>query len=138
MPISKENRGLYPPPKRWRAIRASILQRANDCCERCGRENGDVHCVAGDGSWCCVGGDRWTSPAGRPTRMEKDPPSFHLTKTVLTIAHLDHDPTNSDPSNLMALCQRCHLLHDGKQHASSARRTRARRAGQLEIPGVSQ
>ncbi|NPV54540.1 MAG: HNH endonuclease [Firmicutes bacterium] len=31
---------------------------------------------------------------------------------VLTVAHLDHDPTNNDPENLRALCQLCHNRHD--------------------------
>ena len=34
-----------------------------------------------------------------------DPPSGH----TLTVHHLDADPANSDPKNLVALCQRCHL-----------------------------
>jgi excisionase family DNA binding protein len=28
---------------------------------------------------------------------------------VLTVHHLDGNPANSDPENLVALCQRCHL-----------------------------
>jgi excisionase family DNA binding protein len=28
---------------------------------------------------------------------------------VLTVHHLDGDPANCDPKNLVALCQRCHL-----------------------------
>jgi len=31
---------------------------------------------------------------------------------VLTVAHLDHDPTHSTDDNLAALCQACHLEHD--------------------------
>lgn len=34
------------------------------------------------------------------------------TKVVLTIAHLDQQPEHNDPSNLRALCQRCHLTYD--------------------------
>ena len=34
----------------------------------------------------------------------------------LACAHLDHDPTNNDPPNLRALCQRCHILHDMAEH----------------------
>lgn len=32
---------------------------------------------------------------------------------VLTVDHLDHNPANCDRSNLMALCQRCHLRRQG-------------------------
>ena len=55
---------------------------------------------------------------------------------VLTVAHLDHDPTNNDPANLRALCQRCHLTHDAKlhaQHAAVTRRQRQIEAGQLTL-----
>lgn len=33
-------------------------------------------------------------------------------KIILTVAHLDRNRDNNDPSNLAALCQRCHLNHD--------------------------
>lgn len=38
-------------------------------------------------------------------------------RVVLTVAHV-HDPApeNVDPRNLAALCQRCHLNHDRRQH----------------------
>lgn len=55
---------------------------------------------------------------------------------VLTVAHLDHDETNNDPSNLRAMCQRCHLTHDAQQHARNAAITRRRKqiaAGQLVL-----
>jgi 5-methylcytosine-specific restriction endonuclease McrA len=44
-------------------------------------------------------------------------------KVVLTIMHLDHNPRNSDHSNLMAACQRCHLRYDAKHHAENAKKT---------------
>lgn len=43
---------------------------------------------------------------------------------VLTVAHLDHDPRNCDPSNLKALCQRCHLRYDIEHHGETAYQTR--------------
>lgn len=54
-------------------------------------------------------------------------------KVVLTVAHLDHDTTNNSKDNLKALCQRCHLRYDVKQHAATRRRNRAKRQGQLEL-----
>ena len=33
-------------------------------------------------------------------------------RVVLACCHLDHDPTDNDPRNLAALCQRCPLEHD--------------------------
>ena len=40
----------------------------------------------------------------------------HTTRVVLATAHLDHDSTNNRQRNLAALCQRCHILHDGEEH----------------------
>ena len=43
---------------------------------------------------------------------------------VLTVAHLDHTPENCDPTNLMAMCQACHLAYDRDHHADTRRITR--------------
>lgn len=40
-------------------------------------------------------------------------------KVVLTIAHLDHTPENYDPTNLRALCQRCHNKYDAQHRAET-------------------
>lgn len=40
-------------------------------------------------------------------------------KVVLTIAHLDHTPENCDPSNLKALCQKCHNTYDASHRAET-------------------
>jgi len=42
-----------------------------------------------------------------------DSPS--VARRILTVDHLDHDPTNCKDGNLMALCQRCHLRRQGMQ-----------------------
>ena len=49
-------------------------------------------------------------------------------RVVLTTAHLDHTPENCDEANLAAMCQRCHLAYDAKQHAANASHTRALKA----------
>jgi len=54
---------------------------------------------------------------------------------VLTVHHLNHDPRDCRPDNLIALCAPCHLRADAIHHARNARRTRARRSGQLWLPG---
>jgi len=38
---------------------------------------------------------------------------------VLTVAHMDHDPTHNDRDNLRALCQRCHLRYDANHKAKT-------------------
>ncbi len=51
-------------------------------------------------------------------------------KNVLTVHHLDHDPSNCDPDNLIALCTVCHLRADAQHHARNAAITRSiKRAG---------
>lgn len=48
-------------------------------------------------------------------------------EVFLAAAHLDHDPQHNDPSNLAALCQRCHNQHDA-QHRLATRMESARQS----------
>jgi len=48
---------------------------------------------------------------------------------VLAGAHLDSGPTNNRRKNLLALCQRCRMLHDRPHHCITYRRRLA--AGDL-------
>ena len=53
---------------------------------------------------------------------------------VLTIAHLDHDPTHNDFKNLAALCQRCHNRYDAPMRAAGRKlRKPAPRQGNLDL-----
>lgn len=52
---------------------------------------------------------------------------------VLTVAHLDHQPENCEPSNLRAMCQRHHLAYDAEHHKRTAYRTRKDAAGTLDL-----
>lgn len=103
MPIRPENKKRYP--KNWKQIREQILQRANNKCEFCGVENHSLiyRGVDHDG-------------------LEKPP-----ARVVLTIAHLDHTPENCDPSNLRALCQKCHNRYDAKHRAETRAQTKAQK-----------
>lgn len=77
----------YPPREKWGAIRARILDRAGDACEG--------------------------SPAYPGCRAENHQPHpVTGAKVVLTIAHLDHDPSHNEDDNLRAMCQRCHNTYD--------------------------
>ena len=112
MPISAERMKLYPGGSirspEWKAIRASILERAGNCCEGtpqfpdCRAANGKAHPDTGG----------------------------HV---VLTIMHMDHDPTNNDPSNLRAGCQRCHNAWDAPFRRANAAKTRRRKSAQIDI-----
>lgn len=88
--------GDYPPD--WKAISKRIrFERAAGRCE-CHGECG-IH------------------PGHRCTEKNGDKAQFANGKVVLTVAHLDHDSTNSDEMNLRAMCQRCHLAYDAPRKA---------------------
>lgn len=117
MPISAEKRKLYP--KAWKQISEVIrFGRAEGRCE-CRGECGDVHSP---------------SHGGRCTRLHGFPiPGNEGQKTVLTVAHLDHNQSTAELIKLKAMCQRCHLLYDRGQHQKNASATRDRRRGQLSL-----
>ena len=60
---------------------------------------------------------------------DPDAAAVRFVRVVLTISHRDHDPTNNDPANLRALCQRCHLRYDREQR----RETRDAKSGQRRM-----
>lgn len=97
MPIKKELRHLYP--KNWKEIRKKILERAGNKCEFCGVADRTL-------AW------KWDG---------HDDPTMY--KIILTIAHLDHDPTHNDPSNLRALCQTCHNRYDAAHRRANRSHT---------------
>jgi 5-methylcytosine-specific restriction endonuclease McrA len=48
----------------------------------------------------------------------------------MSVHHLDHNPHNCNPDNLIALCAVCHLRMDAMHHARNSAITRAiKRAG---------
>lgn len=104
-PILPENRARYP--KDWKEIRKRILERARHCCE------GVPGHPCGVANYAVV--ERWTNQRGDRKKV----------KIILTIAHLDHTPENSNPENLRALCQRCHNRYDAKHRAANRKRRRA-------------
>lgn len=110
MPIKPENRGKYPAD--WNLVRLAILKRAGDRCELCFLENGDAI---------------QREPCGKPFRWTEIPPAHRkkAVKVVLTIAHINQDPTDNRPVNLLALCQRCHNRIDLPYRTLNAAATRA-------------
>jgi len=109
-------------PTNWKEISLQVREEAGQCCEWCGAPNR-------------AAGYRKPNPQpderefvvvlvvgnGEDTRRMTWPRlKFHgLTRIVLTVAHLDRDSKNNDRSNLAALCQRCHLRHDIRQHIAN-------------------
>lgn len=130
MPIKPENKGRYPA--NWPEIRQSILERAGHKCEKCNAPNGKMIARGADrdvDTYMIETGEVFDADTGEwigCARMSE----WHLGKMVrivLTIAHLDHTPEHCDPTNLRALCQRCHLRYDAEHHAKNAAITRRSR-----------
>ncbi len=57
-------------------------------------------------------------------------------RQVLTVHHINHNPSDCSPDNLIALCAPCHLRADAQHHARNARRTRAAKNGQMFLPSM--
>lgn len=136
MPIRPENKARYP--SNWKEISAQTREHAGNCCELCRVPNG-ITVIRG------MGKDKgaYQTPDG-VTRSEIDggliclrPFDFigYSVRIVLTVAHLDHTPENCDPSNLKAMCQKCHLSYDAEHHAETARQTRRARLAIADLFG---
>lgn len=126
-------------PANWKTeIRPAILKRENNRCKFCGlrnysvgnRENGEFIPTAGNIIHDAAG--RGELPYNEALELVKHCNSWaddKLIMIVLTIAHLDHDTTNNDYSNLAALCQRCHNRYD----VGFRKANRKARKGQMEL-----
>ena len=114
-------------PKEWKTvIRPRILERAGHKCERCEVENHRWICRDGRhdaalNAWYYEDGDILAVKA-----LEDWPEGYKApVRVVLTVAHLDHDTSNNDDSNLQALCQRCHNRLDVEYRRKNRSRTLA-------------
>lgn len=118
MPISAENKELYPD--NWEEIRQRILKRARHRCEECGVKDHDIG---------------WRDKKGDWHGIAEFKEGANLIEIILTIAHLDHDPRNSDDDeNLRAWCQQCHNRYDAQfreLHRHETRIKKQKEAGQL-------
>lgn len=107
MPINYKE---YHP--KWSLISRLIrYRRAGNCCEICGVPNQATICrpYKDKSKW-----EIW--PIGVPENLINSITLDKVSRVTLTVAHLDHDKANNRFTNLKALCNRCHLLHDAKQH----------------------
>lgn len=125
MPIDYAN---YPP--NWKTeIRPAVLKRAKDCCEFCGVANGAVGERMGIDHFRVAGKEdvdflKFVCKRDKKT-LSWAIQKAGLTKIVLTVAHLDHDPCNHAVSleRLRALCQSCHLAFDNPRHVANRKLT---------------
>lgn len=104
---------LHLYPRNWEKISQKCKEQAEWKCENCGAQHGEL----------------------RTGKTHKRP-----FKVSLAAAHLNHDIKNKRPV-LAALCQACHMEHDGSAHAKTRKR-KARQsqieAGQTFLPGFEE
>jgi hypothetical protein len=135
-------------PEDWHEISDRIrFERAGGKCEQCGAPHGALilRSIEDPARYVIYDLDtdyyRW--PDGTELHgylPEEYDAADKFTRVILTVAHLDHDTTNNDDSNLRAWCQRCHLVYDAPLHAQHARETRLQKredeiadSGQLRL-----
>lgn len=129
---------LYPP--NWLSeIRPAVLKRANNCCEWCGVENLAIIKREKDGTFRKICPEEHDmihakvkySGYTKSGAMKK----LGFTKIILTIAHLDHDKDNHDVDleRLKALCQKCHLGYDLKNHIANRKYGRNHKENNLKL-----
>lgn len=107
-------------PADWTAISRAIRERSGGRCE-CEGECGLHRTHPGPRRCIEVNGESAVYAKGR---------------VILTVAHLNHTPSDCRPENLKAMCQRCHLRYDVDHHKATiqARVRREREeAGQLSM-----
>lgn len=80
---------------------------------------------------------RWTIDA-RGAQCEECGRTKEDDGIVLTVHHIDYDPSNNDLSNLIVLCQGCHLRRQAQelsQAVGCGKIEKLIRMGQLQLPG---
>ena len=107
-------------PSNWKSdIRPRIMERANNKCEICGVEHKQtVYAIK-----LPIKIDGVVKKKSLWFRNEQDAEREQIfndvkpVKVILTIAHLDHDESNSEVKDerLMAMCQICHLRYDTEE-----------------------
>lgn len=139
--MSPINYKAYPAD--WKDIRSRILKRADGRCEKCkalnhdwvwrGTANGKPIYQTADLDVYDAETGEHLSESGLDISMDVGENGDKLTRIVLTIAHKDHDISNSADDNLAAWCQRCHLAHDRELHTQHARETREKKMGMQRL-----
>ncbi len=122
MPIRKDLRPLYRTPA-WFAARKAVRERAKDCCERCGAENG---------SWVVRENGRSVEVTEKDAAAAKVR-GLRAVKIQCGCCHRVPVPLGDhNLGNLLWMCRGCHLRFDrGLGVHRATRETRKDRARPL-------
>ena len=125
MPMKRE---LYPVD--WEEIAAKLKDEVGQKCEECGVPNHEwIHRrLDNPAVWISALDEAGEAEWYWNVEQYTEEPI----QVILTTAHLDHDPSHNDRSNLRVLCQRCHLVYDSSHHVQNARRTRILKKHQIK------
>jgi hypothetical protein len=115
MPISEKNKKLYPAWWKYLSywVRAFRAEWHCECKGECGHNHRNAN--YGASKRCFMLDYRIKGSA------------------VLTVAHLDHDPTNNMESNLRAFCEGCHNRYDRTHRNETRRKTYDKKHGRIKL-----
>lgn len=116
MPINYAN---YNPA--WPYLRELVSHRDRNRCKKCRAPHRVKIWRMKDRTW------KRYEPGSRPANARA------LILCVCTVAHLDWNRNNDDPTNLALLCQQCHLDHDRPQHMYKRLTSKLRASRQSEL-----
>jgi len=149
-PIRPENRALYPSD--WKRISARIRASSAGRCEcegECGLHQPLPVCECGDpqrnhqdaSGKCllrshdapCLAYRYSHHELRRCEERDGEKASWARGTVVLTVAHLNHEPSDCRDENLRAMCQRCHNRYDRPHRNANAAQTRRAKKGVVEM-----
>lgn len=113
--MNKEKRLRYN--KNWETVSQRIrLERANNCCELCKLQHGNIIKRLQGENYRQATAEELTAVKEFKklyrTNHFKTLKHFGLIQIVITVGHLNHIETDDRDINLLAMCQRCHLMFD--------------------------
>ncbi len=126
MPIRPENKALYPA--NWKSeIVPAVRERSGNRCETCGVMHNEKIDRTVDGQF-------WRYSSARNVMFHVTGAHKHFVggigafqwrspvRVILTVAHLNHDPTDNRMVNLRHWCQLHHNQHDAAYRAENRKK----------------
>ena len=119
--IEMKNRHLYP--ENWKEISLAVRTNADWKCQKCGKP-------------CRRTGQSINDFLDEHHELDAIAVHSNPIRWCLTVAHLNHTPSDCSLENLMAMCAPCHLKYDAVHHQRSRKTNRKKeleKHGQLVL-----